>query len=312
MGKHVTTEDFIVKAKLVHGNKYNYDKTVYRLLKNDVEIYCNNHEEYFWQNPHNHLSGNGCKKCFEENRGDKKSASSKATFIADSIKIHKDKYDYSRVYYVRCNLPVVLFCNDCQEYFAQTPSGHKSGYGCPFCAKNRISDSNKLSQEDYLTKIKSVHGDFYNYDKVNYISCTDNVLIGCKKCNNYFSIRPTKLYGGKWTSGCPTCAEYGFSTGIPAWLYVLTSKTSTKIGITNRDVEIRIKEINKNSEQPFTLNKIYYFDKGFDCRIVEQELLKILRNNYDISEEKHSGFTECFIGLNPDFVINYLKENYGI
>jgi hypothetical protein len=33
MGKKLTTEQFIEKAKKIHGEKYNYEKTEYKLAK---------------------------------------------------------------------------------------------------------------------------------------------------------------------------------------------------------------------------------------------------------------------------------------
>lgn len=60
----MTTEEFIEKAKKIHGNKYDYSKT--DLNKKDekgrVCIVCPIHGE-FWQVPTTHLSNHGCPKC---------------------------------------------------------------------------------------------------------------------------------------------------------------------------------------------------------------------------------------------------------
>ena len=56
------TEDFINKAKQVHGDKYSYDKTDYKNARQPVVITCPEHGD-FVQTPNNHLSGNGCKQC---------------------------------------------------------------------------------------------------------------------------------------------------------------------------------------------------------------------------------------------------------
>lgn len=58
------TSTFIKKAKEIHGNKYNYDQTVYSGLNELVSIYCNTHEELFYMKPSNHIHGkSGCQKC---------------------------------------------------------------------------------------------------------------------------------------------------------------------------------------------------------------------------------------------------------
>ncbi len=61
-----TTEDFIQKARLIHGEKYDYSKTVYTKRSENTTIICPKHGE-FSQRAGNHLSGGGCPLC-EESR----------------------------------------------------------------------------------------------------------------------------------------------------------------------------------------------------------------------------------------------------
>jgi len=59
-------ESFIIKANLVHENKYIYDESfVYKNSRSKVKILCAKHG-YFYQLANNHLKGHGCNKC--ENR----------------------------------------------------------------------------------------------------------------------------------------------------------------------------------------------------------------------------------------------------
>ena len=60
----LTAEEFIEKARKIHGNKYDYSKVEYYNYKTKVCIICPKHGE-FWQTPYNHLSGKGCRKCHE-------------------------------------------------------------------------------------------------------------------------------------------------------------------------------------------------------------------------------------------------------
>ena len=55
-------EQFILKARQVHGWKYDYSKVEYVDNYTKVCIICPEHGE-FWQTPYNHLKGCGCKKC---------------------------------------------------------------------------------------------------------------------------------------------------------------------------------------------------------------------------------------------------------
>ena len=61
-GMYQTTEEFIAKAKLVHGDKYDYSKVEYINSKTKICIICPEHGE-FWQLPNSHIYGQGCSKC---------------------------------------------------------------------------------------------------------------------------------------------------------------------------------------------------------------------------------------------------------
>lgn len=56
------TEEFIEKARKVHGDKYDYSKTEYVNNATKVCIICQAHGE-FWQRPNDHLAGKGCPIC---------------------------------------------------------------------------------------------------------------------------------------------------------------------------------------------------------------------------------------------------------
>ena len=58
----LTTEEFIAKAKAVHGDRYDYSKVEYMGIKTKVSIVCKEHGE-FLQSPQKHLAGQGCIKC---------------------------------------------------------------------------------------------------------------------------------------------------------------------------------------------------------------------------------------------------------
>lgn len=60
--KKLTAEEFVRRAKKVHGDKYDYSKTVYVNQKTKVCIICPVHGE-FWQIPDDHMRGVGCRKC---------------------------------------------------------------------------------------------------------------------------------------------------------------------------------------------------------------------------------------------------------
>lgn len=65
-----TTEEFINKAILIHGNTYDYSLSKYINSRNKIKIICPKHG-IFEQIPTSHLSGVGCSEC-SESKGETK------------------------------------------------------------------------------------------------------------------------------------------------------------------------------------------------------------------------------------------------
>lgn len=183
-----TKEEFIKKAKDVHGGRYDYSKVEYVNGQTKICIICPEHGE-FWQTPGNHLSGSGCPRCSGKIR--------KTTneFIADAKKKHGDKYDYSLVDYKNNSSKVCIICPEHGEFW-QTPNKHLRGDGCPVCSVNR-----KLDKERFVERAKIVHGDKYDYSKVEYVNNRTKVCIVCSEHGEFWQTPGNHLSG----TGCPKC-----------------------------------------------------------------------------------------------------------
>jgi len=144
-----TTEQFILEAKQIHGDKYDYSKTdlEHRDEKGRVCIICPTHGE-FWQLPNSHLHGFGCKKCSGIIKGSKMILSTEE-FIKRARKIHGNRYDYSKVVYKGCYEKVCIICPKHGEFW-QTPRSHLVGHGCHNCQNSILENnvSNILDKEN--------------------------------------------------------------------------------------------------------------------------------------------------------------------
>ena len=130
----LTTEEFISRARRVHGNKYDYALVEYSAARIPVKIICRKHGE-FEQRPTKHSSGHGCKTCGKLAAANARRSNTEQ-FIAKAKRVHGDKYDYSLVSYETTELPVKIVCPAHGE-FEQMPRGHLSGSGCRKCAEDR-------------------------------------------------------------------------------------------------------------------------------------------------------------------------------
>lgn len=208
MSKKLTTEDFILKARQVHGWKYDYSKVNYINAKTKVCIICPKHGE-FWQTPNRHLKCQGCPICGRINcRGNKKYDTSK--FIDAARKVHGDKYGYSKVKYINNKTKVCIICPVHGEFW-QTPDGHLAGNGCLYCKGNKLREAFYLGKDKFISIAKSKFGDKYDYSKVEYVNIDTKVCIICKNHGQFWQTPSTHLKG----RGCPFCSkEIGYKPRV--------------------------------------------------------------------------------------------------
>jgi very-short-patch-repair endonuclease len=195
-----STEEFILKAKDIHGDKYDYTLVDYETSNIEVKIICKDHG-VFLQTPQTHLSGSGCNDCAIITRS-LKQRSSTEEFILKAKEIHGNKYDYSRVEYINLKTKVTIICKD-HDDFMQTAGDHLQGYGCNKCGRNNTSEKQKGSIEEFISKSKNVHGDKYDYSKVIYNNAREKIEIICKKHGKFLQIPDAHVRG----VGCPFCVN---------------------------------------------------------------------------------------------------------
>jgi hypothetical protein len=188
--RKLTTEEFIAKAKLIHGDKYDYSKSIYINSNTPLTVICPEHGE-FYPTPNNHISNkSGCPMC---NGGVK---IDREEFIKRAISVHGNKYNYDNVIYIDSNTPVIITCPEHGDFY-QRPAQHLSGNGCPVCAEIM-----RLTTEEFKCKVASIFGDLYNLDKVNYVNAYTPVIITCPIHGDFEKV-PHNMISSH--SGCPMC-----------------------------------------------------------------------------------------------------------
>ena len=206
MPKRLTTEEFIEKARAVHGDIYDYSKVEYINNQTKVCIICPVHGE-FWQTPGNHLHGYGCNQCAIEKR--KTSSTGKRStaeeFIRKAIEIHGNKYDYSKVNYINRKTNVCIICPEHGEFWQQ-PSHHLQGSICPKCADLGRKEKLTLTNDDVIERLQKVRGDRYDYSKVKYTGWNDPIVITCKEHGDFVTTASNAL-DRRTIEICPYCCD---------------------------------------------------------------------------------------------------------
>ena len=187
--------EFIKRAKEIHGDKYDYSLVEYKTSNDKIKIICQIHG-IFEQNPSNHLQGYNCIKCAGVNK------SNNDEFIKRAKEIHGDKYDYSLVNYIQANSKIIIICK-IHGKFEQTPSKHTNGkQGCIKCGGHY-----KLTTITCIEKCINTHGNKYDYSLVDYKNNRTKIIIICKNCGK-FEQAPLEHYNGH---NCPNCINSNYS-----------------------------------------------------------------------------------------------------
>ena len=129
--KRLTTDEFITQARQVHGDKYDYSKTVYTSAISKATITCLTHGD-FAQRPNDHTSGkNGCPKCKADSiRNSKRSNPDMLERRFNTV--HGSKYSYAMDTFHNQRTKMRISC-PIHGNFLMSPEKHLNGHGCHKC-----------------------------------------------------------------------------------------------------------------------------------------------------------------------------------
>lgn len=226
--KKLSTEEFIAKAKEVHGNKYDYSKTIYKNKRNKIIVICPIHGE-FEIIAHNHKRGQGCPQCGKEcakncRKGDYKS------FLERANKKFGDKYSYPYINeeYENIKSSITIKCNNCGNIIKRRADYHISTEdGLCKCKEPRkevkiVKDSNKINRNKikgllaysnnkkmtwnkFIIKAKEKYGDSFSYNKDSFVNGNTRIEMQCNVCGHKFNRTPSSHINPKVFSSCGCC-----------------------------------------------------------------------------------------------------------
>jgi phage FluMu protein Com len=191
-----TTKQFIEEARLVHENKYDYSKTIFKTVKDKVIIICPIHGE-FEQLPLNHLSGKGCRQCSIDKRKKIKIKKHRESitykdFLKEIQIKYGNKFDYSNTEYINTSTKIRVRCKKCNKVFEVFPYNHFVAGTCPFCKQ-------KEREEKFFESVKDRN---YDYSKAHYVNSRTKIEIICPKHGSFFQTPKNHL-----EQECPECVK---------------------------------------------------------------------------------------------------------
>jgi hypothetical protein len=197
MGRSLTTKEFIIRARKIHGDRYDYSESVYVDYVTKLNIKCKIHG-IFEQSPAKHINRKqNCPMCMNRDMSTDK-------FISRAKEVHGDKYDYSESKYINAKTNVKIYCNICDTYFHQTPDHHLNRKdGCPLCRNKQNGRNLRLSLNEIISKSKKANYNRYDYSITKYAKYHDKIRFICPTHGKVEQYTKHHLKG----VGCPICRE---------------------------------------------------------------------------------------------------------
>lgn len=196
-----TQQEFLRKARAVHGNRYGYDSVQYVDCHTPVIIHCTKHGE-FRQKPLTHLTGRKCRACGIEERNASLFGSLE-DFRQRATETHQGRYTYEESVYRGAHAPLTIHCTVCGTSFRQTPAKHLKGQGCKSCSLRQAGERGRNTQEHVLKQFHASHGNRYDYSQMEYTGSKSKVAIGCPKHGIFWQYPFDHISG----HGCPSCVH---------------------------------------------------------------------------------------------------------
>lgn len=123
-------------------------------------------------------------------------------FVAEAKALNGDLDSYEKVEYTGNKNKVCITCKVHGDYW-MTPNSYLSGQRCPDCGRKKVNAKRVISLEKFKERAKQVHGDKYDYSKVEYVNALTKVEVICPKHGSFY-ITPAHLWNGH---GCKECAN---------------------------------------------------------------------------------------------------------
>ena len=127
-------------------------------------------------------------------------------FLDKVLKVHGNKYDYSKVNYKLSREKVVIICSIHGD-FKTTPNNLLNGAGCKKCGLIKQGLSRRKTQEDFIKNSVKTHENKYDYSKVIYKTCKDKIEIICKIHGSFMQSPNAHLKAGCRLCGIKSISE---------------------------------------------------------------------------------------------------------
>lgn len=191
---------FIERAKLAHGNKYDYSRSVYINQREKVEIICPIHG-IFRQSPSNHIyHKQDCPDCGKVLAIENKKVTAEEFIYIFHQTYDRERYSLEKMNYIDYQTPIVVVCSEHNE-IVRSPKSIIHRSPCPKCGINSRSEKRRMAKQIFIDRAQEIHKNQYDYSKVDYKNIVTKIKIICPIHGIFEQVPYSHLQG----NGCAKC-----------------------------------------------------------------------------------------------------------
>lgn len=200
-GFKLTTEEWVTRARAVHGDRYDYSQVAYVNAVTKVSIVCRVHGAFSIR-PGNHIhSAGGCKECAKESISVANKVYTTDSFI-EACKAKSPELDYSFVTCYPGSWGKVTVVCPVHGRMEKTAANLLQGSGCARCKGGQP----RKGKQYFLDRFQAAHGDRYDYSALpESFTANDKVPVICREHGEWQVL----VCGHAAGSGCPVCFGRG-------------------------------------------------------------------------------------------------------
>ena len=216
--------------------------------------------------------------------------------------------------YYRCK------CDNCSTEVEVTSHQYSKNPNalCKICSPKQVAEQNRLKAADeFVAKVKAIHGDKYDYSNTKYYKNQEKVSIHCNTCNTSFTQRPADHKRGH---GCPNCKVSG------GWSY----SDWEKAGKDKDDFRVYLIECWNDNERFLKIGKTFNplhrrfggtYNMAYEWKCIieikgsakyicelEQHLHNMFKEHKYKPEITFHGITECYLLEAKEKIIDLLQK----
>lgn len=273
MSKKLTTEKAKQNLQEIYGDQYDYSEVEYIDNRNTkIKVICLKHGPFYrtyGSLVQDHMGCPECRKAIPR-------ITNTEILIERAKEVHLDKYLYDKTKFISSKNKVIVTC-PIHGDFEVLPTNLVKGRGCPKCGDKG------WTQEEFIEKAKQIHGDQFNYSKVQYQSFRKRIILTCNYCGHTFEVLPQHHIQGR---KCPKCCE--------------------RHKVTVEDF------ISRSLKSHPGITYDYSLIKNLDTL---QDYVKIICPKHGVFEQKAayhitgSGCQKCNTSIGENKIIQFLKDN---